>query len=421
MTISFVGDQLFSARCWMWRAVQKDHFWALAQQVRSGDHRRGGELPATDGSRLIHLSLLTGCGHTVHTRDFHIRSCPQRGPESQRKPMLSGTVIAAARARRPRAFYVDGTLDLVRCAASLAQGPTGSAGQRWHGERWASLHHDGSGTTRCRADAAGAAGGARGERASGPDRGRRRRRTLRGAGWLMVRTPRYRCHRAAARRRPRLLGLLGQLDLVSFVASHSVSHRRWCRSTTGHASIEGTLPPLHAADVDAGRAAAGRRHHDRAASRGSSYELNQRSLRTRLSLIAPAEIAERTAARCGDGAARAAASRSGRPTGNNALLLRRSSIPAARYRGGAARRNEALAALTPPPCPGGNIIADQPAVALRHVAAFAESLPGEVGLRHGQRRPHAPDDLLRRRGRGRQMPPGLLRPSRAHCQKMTLR
>ena len=137
--------------------------------------------------------------------------------ESQREMLSLVTArVRDAYVRKP--FYVDGALDLVSvCRLLPQQGLHRRAGAGRQAATPGHLHHHRPARRAAARRAAGRAGGARGG-AFRAGRDPRRRRTVRGAvaDGAPPRAPRCWCATAT-----RVLGVLGQLDLVSFVANHS--------------------------------------------------------------------------------------------------------------------------------------------------------------------------------------------------------
>lgn len=284
-----------------------------------------------------------------------------RGPESQREMLSLVTArVRDAYVRKP--FYVDGTLDLVSvCRELSAQGLT-SALVNDADENGPRL---GIFTTTDLRDAL--------LRETPPAQLAVREVARFGlievdadaelfeALWLMVR---HRVHRLLVRDGGAVLGLLGQLDLVSFVANHSHIVAVQIDEAT---SIEELAAAARRVDALVELLQDGGIKIERIARLVN--ELNQRLFARAWSLIAPAEIVENSCLLVMGSEGRG--EQILKTDQDNALLLR-DGFEHPQLAAVAQRFNEALAAFGYPPCPG-NIMLTNPLWRCS-VSRFRESL-----------------------------------------------
>ena len=318
---------------------------------------------------------------------------PQSRSSDSQREMLSLVTARVRDAYVRKPFYVDGALDLVSlCRQLSAQGLTSALVRDGRASRrgWASSPPPTCATPCC---------------APQPPAALAVREVVRfdlieidadadlfEALWLMVR---HRVHRLLVRDGEAVLGVLGQLDLVSFVANHShiVALQIDDAATVSRAEGRGRA---HRRD---GLAAARRRHQDRA------HRTPGR--RAQPPPVRPPVGPRRTGRPggqqlpAGDGQrGPRRADHQDRP-GQRAAAARRlrDASATARCRGALQRR---AGRVRLPALPRQHH-AHQPAVAQQRVRLSRDA--ARLDLRQRPAEPDAPGDLLRRRGRGRRRPP----------------
>ena len=214
--------------------------------------------------------------------------------------------------------------------------------------------------------------------------------------WLMVR---HRVHRLLVREGGTVLGVIGQLDLVSFVANHSHIVAVQIDEAASLADLKAAADRI---DAMVTLLHEGGMRIERISRLVGA--LNQRLIERLWSLLAPPELVANSCLLVMGSEGRG--EQILKTDQDNALLLRDGYEPP-QLAEIAARFNDALAEFGYPPCPGGIMLTNP--LWRGSVARFRETR-ARLDLRRRSAGRDASGDLLRCRGRGRRCQPAAGRP-----------